>query len=145
MKSTEQVLAFLSFLAEMHSIFRHAHLFSESCPALCNVSTLVIPFKGRTSDYADEGVTVSIALSADLRKPIDRERRAIGMSFLLRHAEGHWRAETEAGWIGEEVGWDPFDSRETQSTSIEEIISNVSPLVEWADVRFRAEVAKLSS
>ena len=143
MNATEIILKFLTFLSQVRAMFRQVHLFAEQNPALREVSTMVIPFKGKPSDYADEGVTISIALNAELCKPINSERKAIGISLLLRHAGGEWLAEAEVGWTGENVGWDPFDSKEARAESIEEIISLVPSLVEWMDARFREEVAKL--
>jgi hypothetical protein len=124
-------------------MFRQVHLFAEKNPALNSVSTMVIPFKGGQSDYADDGVTISVALNAELRKPAASEKKAIGMSLLLRCTGGRWHVESEVGWTGEKVGWDPFDSKEAQADSIEEIICMTPPLVEWAATRFREEVAKL--
>lgn len=143
MNSTKVILEFLSFLATTRAIFREVHIFSERSPALRDVSTSVMPFKCKPSDYADEGVTISIALNAELRTPLDSERQAIGMSCLLRHAGEQWHAEVEVGWTGAEVGWDDFESWEAQAISIEEIESQVPPLVELAGARFRAEVATL--
>ncbi|MES2570129.1 MAG: hypothetical protein V4710_08745 [Verrucomicrobiota bacterium] len=143
MNSTERILNFLTFLAEVRAMFRQVHLFAENNPALHAVSTMVIPFKGEPSDYADDGVTLSIALNAELRKPSGSEKKAIGMSILLRHAGGRWHAECGVGWTGEQVGWDPVDSKEVQAVSIDEISSQVPPLVEWAGIRFREELAKL--
>jgi hypothetical protein len=143
MNSTELILKFLTFLARVRAMFRQVHLFAENSPALHTVSTMVIPFKGEPSDYADDGVTISIALNAELRKPVDSEKKAIGMSLLLRHSGGRWHAESEVGWTGEKIGWDPFDSKEVRAISIEEITNQIPPLVEWAGMRFREEVAKL--
>ncbi|MEI6218798.1 MAG: hypothetical protein WCP86_07845 [bacterium] len=143
MNSTELIITFLTFLAGVRAMFRQVHLFAEGSPALHNVSTVVIPFKGESSGYADDGVTISIALNAELRKPADSEKKAIGISLLLRHIDGRWHAESEVGWTGEKVGWDPLDSKEVQAVSIEEIINQIPPLVEWAGMRFREEVAQL--
>lgn len=144
MNSTEIILRFLTFLSQARAMFRQTHLFAEQSPALRAVSTIVIPSKGEQSDYADGGVTVSVALNAELGKPTNSERKAMGMSLLLRHSGGHWLAEAEIGWTGEKVGWDQFDSKEAQASSIEEMFSLALPLVEWLDMRFREEVAKLS-
>jgi len=143
MNSTELILKFLTFLAEVRAMFRQVHLFAENSPALHAVTTMVIPFKTEPSDYADDGVTISIASNAELRRPADSEKKAIGMSLLLRHTGGGWHAEIEVGWTGEKVGWDPFDSKEVRAVSIEEIITLIPPLIERAETRFRAEVAKL--
>ena len=88
-------------------------------------------------------MTVSVALNAELYKPTNADRKAIGMSLLLRHAGGRWLAEAEVGWTGEKVGWNQFDSNEAQAKSIEEIVSLVPPLVKWMDAKFRTEVAKI--
>jgi hypothetical protein len=143
MNSTELILRFLTFLAGLRAMFLEVHIFAEKSPALHTVSTSVIPSKVYPSDYADDGVTISIALNAELRKPIDSEKQAIGMSLLLRHAGGQWHAESEVGWSGRMIGWDQFDSKEVQAVSVEEIIHQIPPLVEWAGMRFREEVAKL--
>jgi len=143
MNSTEIVLKFLAFLAQVRTMFRQVHLFAEKIPALQTVSTTVIPFESQQSDYADAGVTISVALNAEVRVPVDSEKKALGMCLLLRHTGGLWLAEAEVGWTGEKVGWDPFDSKEARATSVEEIICIVPPLVEWMEMRFREEVAKL--
>ena len=143
MNSTGIILRFLAFLAEVRSMFRQVHLFAEKSNAFRAVSTDVIPFRGEESDYAQDGVTISIALNAELRAPIDSEKKALGFSLLLRHVQTGWIAEAEIGWSGEMVGWDSFDSREAKAASIEEVVGMVSPLVEWMGARFREEVAKL--
>lgn len=61
MNSNEIILKFVAFLAHVRAMFRQFHLFAEKSPALHSVSTMVIPFKGDPSDYADDGVTISIA------------------------------------------------------------------------------------
>lgn len=143
MNSTETILRFLSFLSEVEAMFRQVHLDAEKNHALRDVSTMVIPFKCEVSDYADHGVTISVALNAELRYPVDSDKKAIGMALLLRHAGGRWIAEAEVGWTGKNIGWDPFDSREAQEAAIEEMMNAVPPLVEWMGMRFREEVAKL--
>jgi hypothetical protein len=145
MNSNEIILKFVAFLAHVRAMFRQFHLFAEKSPVLHSVSTMVIPFKGDPSDYADDGVTVSIALNAEVRKVTDSEKKAVGMSLLLRHSGGLWIAEAEVGWTGEKVGWDPFASKEVQATSIEEIMNKIPSLVEWMGVRFRDEVEKLQN
>jgi hypothetical protein len=144
MTSDEIVLEFLVFLAHVRALFRQVHLFAEESPALRDVSTTVIPFKGEPSDYADRGVNVSVALNAEVLNPTNSERKAIGMSLLLRRSGGLWIAEAEVGWTGDRIGWDPFDSKETQATSIDEIMAKITPLVEWMSLRFQEEVTKLS-
>ena len=143
MNSTEIVLRFISFLSDLRAMFRQVHLDAEKNRALRDVSTTVIPFKGESSDHADDGVTISVALNAELRNPTDSEKRAIGMTLLLRHAGGCWIAEAETGWTGQNIGWDPFDAREAQAETIEELIIAVPPLFEWIGTRFREEAAKL--
>jgi hypothetical protein len=143
MNSTETVLRFLAFLAQVQGMFRQVHLIAEKSPILCDVSTDVIPSLGAASNYADEGVTISIALNGWFVKPPDSEREAMGMSVLLRHCDGVWIAEAEVGWTGREIGWDPFDSKETEATSIEEIMDKAPPLVEWMGTRFRKELEML--
>ena len=118
---------------------------AEGCAVLRNISTDVIPFKCEASDYADEGVTISIALSADLCVPIDSEKKAIGMSLLLRHAEGLWIAEAEIGWTGVNIGWDAFESREFREESLDVARPQIKGIVVWAGETFRQEVAKISA
>jgi hypothetical protein len=142
--STETVLQFIAFLAQVRAMFRQVHLLAEKDPLLRSVSTSVIPFKTEPSDYADTGVIITLALNAELTMPADSERKALGMSLLLRHSNGLWVAESEVGWTGQMVGWDPFDATEVQADSIEEVIQKVPALVERAGLKFKEEVAKLS-
>src|SRR5262245_17836738 len=129
MSSTDTtILGFIAFLARMCAMFRKVALFAENVPILHSISTSVIPSKAEPSDYAVDGVIISIALNAELVKPLDADRQAIGMSLLLRHTGGFWLAEAEVGWSGQSIGWDDFDSREIQCPSIEEIIQAVPPL-----------------
>ena len=143
MNSNVTILNFLTFLAEIRSMFRKMHLFAEQSNLLQSVSTTVIPFKGEPSDYADDGVTLSVALNAELLKPVDCEKKALGAALLLRHTAGFWLAEAEVGWTGEKVGWDPIHSREVKSPSIEQIIEKIPPLIELIKERFTEEVRKL--
>lgn len=143
MNSTEIVLQFLAFLAQVRAAFRQVHLFAEKSPALRTVSTAVIPVEVKPSDYADKGVTICVALDAELRKPIDSERKSLGISLLLRHTRGMWLAEAEIGWTGKKIGWNSFDSKEAQGKSIDEIMNTIPPMVEWMDRRFKEEVARL--
>ena len=143
MNSTEIVLRFLGFLSEVQTMFRKVHLDAELDRALRDVSTSVLPFKTEASDYADHGVTICVALNAELVTPIDSDKKAIGMSLMLRHAQVHWIAEAETGWTGQATGWDQFDEREAQVATLEELMDIVPSLVEWMGKRFREEVAKL--
>jgi hypothetical protein len=144
MNSTDTIiLKFTAFLAQVSAAFNKVAILAEQNPALHTVTTRVIPFKVEPSDYADDGVTISVALNAEVRKPADSEKKAMGMSLLLRRAGGVWFAEAEVGWTGEKVGWDPFDSKEAQATSIEAIISKAPALVDWMGMRFREEASKL--
>ncbi len=143
MNSTDIILRFLSFLSAVRTTFRQVHLDAEKDRALRDVSTMVLPSKGEASDYADDGVTISVALNAELRNPIDSDKKAIGMSLLLRHAGGRWIAEAEIGWTGKNIGWNQFDEREVQGATVEDLMNAAPPLVEWMETRFREEVAKL--
>ena len=143
MDPNEIILRFLVYLADVRSMFRQVHLVAEKNSAFRVVSTEIIPFKGAPSDYAQDGVTLSVALNAELRKPINSEERALGFSLLLRYAQSRWIIEAEVGWNGETVGWDSLDSREMQASSIEELIRVVNPLVEWMGSRFTEESAGL--
>ncbi len=109
MNSTEVILDFLSFIADLRKKFGEVHLVAERCPALHDVTTEVIPFKGEPSDYAERGVTICLSLIAELRKPIDSDKKAIGVDLLLRHTEQGWIAEAEIGWSGRDIGWDNFE------------------------------------
>jgi hypothetical protein len=142
MSSTETILQFLTFLADVQAIFRDVHLRAQKNGALRDVSTKVIPFRCSPSAYADGGVTISVALNAELLQPSDSEKKAMGMSLLLRHTGGMWVAEAEVGWTGEMVGWDQFDAQEAQYPSIEEMILQVPLLVKWMGTRFEEEIAK---
>ena len=144
MNSTQIILEFLAFLAEVEGMFRKVHLFAEKNRAFRSVCTMVIPSKAEPSEYADNGVIISIALDAELRKPIDSDKKSLGISLLLRHTRGAWLAEAEVGWSGEQIGWDSFDSKEAQAKSIDEIVGMTPSLVDWLETRFREEVAKLS-
>jgi hypothetical protein len=145
MNSTDTILEFLIFLADVQTIFRQVQLSVEKSPALQDVSTFVIPSKGDPSPYAQGGVLISIALNAELRKPLNADRKAIGMSLLLRHTGGSWLAEAEVGWSGESIGWDQFDARDDSAVSVEEIMTKAKTLVVWMGTRFKEEVAKLPS
>ncbi len=142
MNSTEVILDFLSFIADLRKKFGEVHLVAERCPALHDVTTEVIPFKGEPSDYAERGVTICLSLIAELRKPIDSDKKAIGVDLLLRHTEQGWIAEAEIGWSGREIGWDNFDEREAQTETIEETYIIVPPMVDWLGSRVREEIAK---
>jgi hypothetical protein len=126
-------------------MFRQVHLFAEAVPELRAVSTMVMSFEGETSDYADSGVTISVALNAELRDPINPEKKALGMSLLLRHSGEMWLVEAEVGWTGEQIGWDPLESREVQAVSIEDVFQKAPPLVEWMAAKFKEEVETLSN
>jgi hypothetical protein len=126
-------------------MFRKTHLFAEKSSALQAASTTVIPFKSEQTDYAEYGVTLSVALNAEIRKPVDREKMAIGMALLMRRSGGVWIAEAEVGWTGRDVGWDSFASREVQSSSVEQLIEEVPALIAWMDETFREEVERLSA
>jgi hypothetical protein len=142
LNSTQIILEFLAFLAEVEGMFRQVHLFAEKIPAFRSVCTMVIPSKAEPSEYADHGVIISIALDAELRKPIDSDKKSLGISLLLRHTRGVWLAEADVGWSGQNIGWDSFDSKEAQAKSIDEIVSMTPSLVDWLDMRFREEVGK---
>src|SRR5262249_43887628 len=62
------VLGFIAFLARMRAMFREVRLFAENVPTLHSISTSVIPSRAEPSDYADDGVIISIALNAELVK-----------------------------------------------------------------------------
>jgi hypothetical protein len=143
MNVSETIIGFIAFLSDVRSMFRQTHLFVEKERAIRDVSTLIEPFKGEESQYADCGVTLSIALNANLRNPPNLERRALGMSLLIRRSSGTWIAEAEVGWSGNAVGWDPFASRKIQSTALEDVIANVPALIAWMDSTFRSAVAEL--
>lgn len=143
MSASTVVIQFISFLALVRSMFRQTHMFAETVTAISDVSTHVEPFKVEGSDYADNGVTLSISLNANLRKPQDPERQAIGMSLLIRRSGGSWIADAEVGFTGRDVGWDPFDSKEAQFDTVEDLMIDAAPLVNWMDRVFRDAVAKL--
>ena len=143
MSASEVVLRFVGFLAVVRSMFRQTHLFAEKQRSLQSVSTSVEPFKVEDSAYADEGVTLTLALNANLRKPPSSERQAVGMTLLLRRREGRWIAEAEVGWTGRDVGWDPLASKEIECASPEDLMAKVPPLVTWMDATFRETVEKL--
>lgn len=143
MSSSAVVIQFISFLALIRSLFRQTHLFAEHEIVISEVSTHVEPFKVEESDYADNGVTLSIALNANLRNPRDPEKQAIGMSFLVRRRGGIWLAEAEVGFTGRDVGWDPFESKEARFNTIEDLMVDAIPLVSWMDRVFRDAVLKL--
>jgi hypothetical protein len=143
MSSSDSVLDFIAFLASVDAQFRRTRIAAEKSTALRDVSTMVIPFKAATSDDADNGVTISVALNAELRRPLDSERRAIGMSLLLRRVAGSWIADSEVAWSGKDIGWDAFDAKELQTDSLESLMVQVPAIVDWASARFAAEVAKL--
>ncbi len=138
------ILRFLQLLADVRKTFLDVELFAERSEALRSVSVLVNPFKANPSEYANGGVTISMELDAELTNPLDADRKAIGMSLLLRHSREVWIAEAEVGWIGQNIGWNQFDEREVQSDTIEEMIQKVPSLVEWMDGRFKEEVTSLT-
>lgn len=144
MSSSEAIVRFISSLAGIRSMFRQTHLFAEKQNIVQTVSTQVEPFKGEVSDYADKGISLTIALNANLRSPPDLERHAVGMTLLIRRRGGKWIAEAEVGWTGRDIGWDPFESREIERASPEELMDDVPPLVEWMDANFRETIKKLS-
>ena len=105
--SPETIIStFIEFLARVRAMFREVHLFAEMDPRLHSVTTAVIPFKTKPLDYADDGLTTAVALNAELVKWEDRNRKAIGMSLLLRRSGGMWCAEGGSGlvwrkyWLG---------------------------------------------
>lgn len=141
MSDNDLILKFLVFLAQVRTSFRKTHIFAESNPILRNVNTSITPFRAESAN-ADLGVTLSVDLFADIVNAADIEKSSLGMSLVLRCYGGLWIAEAEVGWSGHEIGWDPFDSREAQSRSIEGIMDKVHLLVEWMEARFREEVQK---
>ena len=141
--SSESVLDFIGFLASVDAQFRRARIAAEKSAAVRDVSTMVIPFKAATSDDADKGVTISVALNAELRRPLNSERKALGMSLLLRRVAGSWIAESEVGWSGKEIGWDVFEAKELKADSLESLMLQVPAIVDRASARFAEEVAKL--
>jgi hypothetical protein len=143
MSHTDVILQFLNGLAELTNKFRQSHIAAERHPALHDVSTALVPFRVEPSDYADDGVTLSIALNAELREPLDHDRKAIGMALLLRHAGGAWIAAAELGWSGDAIGWDAFESREERFSSSDEILQRAGPLVEWMATQFQKALERL--
>lgn len=143
--STDLVFGFVGLMAEVQARFRTEAILAERNPALYDLSTSVIPSKCDPSDYADDGVTIHVALNAELRVPLDEDKKAIGTSLLIRHAEGHWIAESEIGWSGARIGWDPFDSQEIEADTLEELVQRIPAIVDWVCTRFREETAKLTS
>lgn len=146
MKSPDDlILRFMGFLATMRSMFRTEHLFAEKHSALRDVSTMVIPFQSESigGDYAEEGVTLQIALNAELVSPLDDDRKALGMSLLIRRCTNEWIFEAEIGWTGREVGWDPLDAREVRNASIERVFELAPSIVEWLGGEFRKVVGEL--
>jgi len=133
----------IAFLADARSMFRQTHIFAEKEAAISDVFTTIEPFKAEDTRFADRGVTLSIALNANLRHPRNPEKRALGMSLMIRRSAGIWIAEAEVGWTGNEVGWDPFASKEIQHASPEEVFANLPALVTWMDSVFRQTVAEL--
>lgn len=145
MNTTQTILRFIEFLAQVSASFNKVAIFAENQTSLHTVTTRVSPFKGESSEYAEEGATIAVFLNAELRAPVDSEKKALGMSLLLRHTAGLWVAEAEVGWSGEMVGWDPIESKESRATSIEELMNETPPLVEWMGGKFAEALQDLKA
>jgi hypothetical protein len=139
------VFEVLGVLAAIHNAFIGVSASIGNHPAITRVSTSVLPVKSRApTDYADEGIIVSVAINANLVNPKDRDKAALGASILLRRPLGVWVAEAEVGWTGASIGWDSFDSREGQAEQFAQLTPQLPALVDWVLARFQEELAKLS-
>jgi hypothetical protein len=141
--SGEVIVQFIAFLADARVMFWQTHQFAEQRPVFREILTSLDPFKGEEVGYADGGVTVSIALSAELRQPNDLHGCAIGMSLLIRRSAGAWITEAEVGWTRIDVGWDPFASMDLRSTSVEQMMAAAPTQIAWMDAVFREAVTQL--
>lgn len=123
--STDLVLRCIATLAEARAKFRDVHIAMQKDRQFCEVSTDVFPGKTQACEYADYGVTLSVALNCELCKPISEDKKALGMSVLVRHSNGVWVCEFELGWSGLAVGWDAFDSTTVESATIEMLLEDI--------------------
>lgn len=139
----EVIVQFIAFLANARVMFRQTHLFAERSPVFREILTSLDFFKGQETGYADGGVTVSIALNAELRQPNDLDGCAMGMSLLIRRSAGAWITEAEVGWTRMDVGWDPFASMDLRSTSVEQMMAAAPTQIAWMDAVFREAVTQL--
>lgn len=124
--STELVLKCMAALADVRAQFRTVHIAIQKDAQFYEVSTDVFVGRTQACEYADYGVTLSVALNCELCTPISADKKAIGMSVLIRHSNGVWVSEFELGWSGQAAGWDTFDSTTNQSAAIEQLIEGIA-------------------
>ena len=62
MNSTEVILRFIGFLAQVSTSFNRVAEFAEKQKTLHSVTTKVSPFKAKPSEYADAGVSIAVFL-----------------------------------------------------------------------------------
>jgi len=140
---TELVLKCIAALADVRAKFRDVHIAMQQDRQFCEVSTDVFPGKTQVCEYADYGVTLSVALNCELCKPISEDKKALGMSVLVRHSNGVWVCEFELGWSGQAVGWDAFDSTTVESATIEMFIESITSGTSHLCEKFLEFVKKL--
>jgi len=142
--SDECVLEFIGILAAVNRCFTQTAASIRGMSVISSVSVLVIPVGMQSaSEYADLGMVISLAVNAELRAPVDDNRKAIGVSLLLRRSSGVWIVEAELGWSGVAIGLDAFDSREERMGDWSELASKVPDLAEWLSARLESEVKRL--
>ena len=139
------ILNFLTVLAHVRRMFRQIHILAEKTKLFRRVTTTVNPFTTANAEgYADQGTTIQLSLEAELLEPPSPDRKAFGASLLLRHNCDVWVLEAEIGWSGQEVGWDPVDSKDVTEATIEAMMQKIPELGDWVCCRFRKEVGKLT-
>ena len=140
------LLEFIGILAYVRKELRCLEIFASKQSSVSSISVTVAPTKTESvSDYADAGVTMLLALDAELKIPLDDNKKAIGASFLLRRSLGIWIVEAEVGWSGSEIGWDAFHSQEIREELFAQVAPKIPELLEQLSARFRSAIIQLSS
>lgn len=120
-----EALVFMVALAKARTILGDVHIHMERMNIFDDVSTNVIPFY---RDNKNEVVSIGVYVNGELREWVDENKKAIGVSLLVRHAGGVWVIESEYGWGGELVGWNPIDSREKEFVNFNEMADEMADI-----------------
>ncbi|MCO7227473.1 hypothetical protein [Pleionea sp. CnH1-48] len=147
-KDCNQLVSFfLRALGVVRASFRRAQINVQKQSEVKSVVVSVNPSYSEEStetenDYAQDGVTLNIALDADLNLKGPDEQDGMGVSLLIRRSNNNWIVEGEIGWSSSYIGWDQFYEKELVHQNISEVIEMLPPFVESLLDDFQAKLAE---
>jgi uncharacterized protein YfiM (DUF2279 family) len=126
MSAYEETLEFMDALAEVRDILRDIHIFMERSGDFSGVSTSLLPFSGQGSFESSRRTSLNFSIDGELKSWVDANRKAIGFSLVVSHFEGKWTLDSEYGWSGQDVGWDPIGSSSSVYETARDLIVDLS-------------------